>query len=136
MQSVKKMIAINSSEYQSFIEKWNELEENDIVLVYDNEFKNIKACDTVDFEKIDFIFNNDEKVLIVTFDIYNIEDELKYILHNNIESINNCPFFIKKKSDIDIPKTSNNLKVEIFKSVISKQYIFEHIAEPYFENYI
>lgn len=135
MQPSEEINAVDSSDYQNFIEKWNSIEENSIVYIYDGEHKELKSCENFDIERIKKTFNNDNRVLMITTDFLLSEkdDGIEFVLYHDSDSIGSFPFFIKKKSEIKIPQTNNNLKLEIFKTVLNSNYLFEHIAEPYFK---
>lgn len=135
MQPSEEINAVDSSDYQNFIEKWNSIEENSIVYIYDGEHKGLKSCENFDIERIKKTFNNDNRVLMITTDFLLSEkdDGIEFVLYHDSDSIGSFPFFIKKKSEIKIPQTNNNLKLEIFKTVLNSNYLFEHIAEPYFK---
>lgn len=135
MQPSEKINAVDSSDCQNFIEKWNSIEEDSIVYIYDAEHKGLQCCEIFDIERIKNTFNNDDRVLIITTDFLVSEknNEIEFVLYHDSDSIGSFPFFIKKKSQIKIPQTNNNLKLEIFKTALNSNYLFEHIAEPYFK---
>jgi len=135
MQPSEEINAVDSSDYQNFIEKWNSIEENSIVYIYDGEHNGLECCEIFDIERIKKTFNNDNRVLIITTDFLLSEkdDGIEFVLYHDSDSIGSFQFFIKKKSEIKIPQTNNNLKLEIFKTVLNSNYLFEHIAEPYFK---
>lgn len=122
-----KILECNNLEDFNLI--WNNINENQIVLLLSSNSKLI--ANLSDIDRIIKLFE-DQKIGFVYTDAITINNQKIF----NIEYLNgidlpNIPFFAKKINTIRFKNISNeNLMIDIMKNYMEHKYYFHHIADP------
>jgi len=110
----------------SFLQLWNSASQDQILLLVDNNFDPI--VDEIDMERVEDVFKNDEQVAFIMTD-FKVGLATEFL---NNGSISNVPFFAKKKIEIDNLIPDQNILSNIMHKILSRGFLFEHIADAYF----
>lgn len=106
------------------IEKLSEVPEGTIVAILD---PNTKV--EMDVEKLVLPCFEDQRIGFVYTDFVVKNGPIEFIEFLDGKSLVNCPFFMRNVSGLNMVK-NESLKINIMQQLVSKGFVFEHVAEP------